>query len=465
MVNQIAKYKIVGELGRGGMGVVYKGVDPLIGRTVAVKTIRFDVFTLPSGREEAQKRFIREAQAAGNLSHPNIVTIYDVGEDNGLIYIAMEFIEGSSLSDLIAREDRLPVAEIIRLVEQIADGLDYAHRKGIVHRDVKPGNILIGENGRVHIVDFGVARMSDSAITQSGMLMGTPRYMSPEQIAGKKIDSRADLFSLGAIIYELLTRKNPFEGDNITTVIYKIMHEDVPPLRTFDKELPDGFDRVVRKALARDPDSRYGTCRQLVDDLKKYAECGGDPRKAEAGTQPEQRAPILPVRLKKNLGSKRAPAILGAAIVFLTILFLLLVLGGGGKRKIQPVAPTPAKTPAIRSDSVPTSSVLRDTPAVVKEAPPPKATVTAARSAAKAAEPVQKERCFGETGTPDPPRGGEDVPEREGISGIDLVQQDGDGPYSPRRVQHGVARRRGRQRRTPAPQGEHRRFSGSASMR
>ncbi len=266
-MQKIGKYTISGEIGKGGMGIVYRGSDPYIGRTVAIKTVRLDVLRQESGRDEALKRFLREAQAAGSLSHPNIVTIYDVGEHEGLIYIAMEYIDGSSLESLLRQGREFTLDEIGRLFGQIASALDYAHGRGIIHRDIKPANILVGRDLKVAIVDFGIARTSASTMTQTGMLMGTPRYMSPEQIAGKKVDGRSDLFSLGAILYELITRRNPFEGESITTVIYKIMHAELPPLSDFNKHLPPGLERVVRKALARDPDLRYATCSELAADL------------------------------------------------------------------------------------------------------------------------------------------------------------------------------------------------------
>ena len=274
-MDKIGKYSIQGEIGKGGMGIVYRAIDPYIGRTVAIKTIRLDLLRGESGRDEALKRFQREAQAAGNLSHPNIVTIYDVGEHEGLIYIAMEHVDGCSLEDLLLQGRKFTLPEIARLLGQIAPALDYAHGKGIVHRDIKPANILVDRDLKVSIVDFGIARTATSTMTQTGMLMGTPRYMSPEQIAGKKVDSRADIFSLGAILYELLTRRNPFEGESITTVIYKIMHAELPPLSDFNKELPPGLDPVVRRALARDADSRYATCAELLAGLRACLPAGG----------------------------------------------------------------------------------------------------------------------------------------------------------------------------------------------
>ncbi len=274
-MEKIGKYNITGEIGRGAMGIVYKGEDPVIGRPVAIKTIRFDTLTQASEQVNAQRRFMREARSAGNLSHPNIVTIYDVGEDEGLTYIVMEFIEGQSFEELITAGQRFSVDEIIAIMAQIGEALDFAHSKGIVHRDIKPGNILLDRAGRPHIVDFGIARISSSTMTQTSMVMGTPFYMSPEQIAGRKVDNRADIFSLGAVLYEMLTLQKAFPGDNITTVIYKIVNEHPVPARNFQQDLPDGLDHILHKALAKDPSQRYSTCAELAQDLQNYPAYAG----------------------------------------------------------------------------------------------------------------------------------------------------------------------------------------------
>jgi TonB family protein len=267
---KIGKYLVQGEIGRGAMGVVYKAVDPVIGRTVAIKTIRFDVLTNTAQREEAQKRFLREAQSAGGLTHPNIVTIYDVGEAEGLTYIAMEYVEGRSLESLLASGPRWESASAAVFVVQVAEALETAHRKGIIHRDVKPGNILVDAEGRPHLVDFGIARITSSAMTQTSMVMGTPYYMAPEQIAGRKIDHRADIFALGAVLYEMLTLEKPFAGDTVTTIIYKIMHETPAPVRSIRGELPARIEAVIEKALAKDLDFRYSNCGEFVRDLRLF---------------------------------------------------------------------------------------------------------------------------------------------------------------------------------------------------
>ena len=267
---KIGKYTVLSQIGKGGMGVVYKAFDPTIGRTLAIKTIRFDEDGAEMTREEAQVRFLREAQSIGSLSHPNIVTVYEVGEDQGISFIAMEYVEGSSLEDLLKKGKKFSPNEAIRLVMQLADALGHAHRRDIVHRDVKPGNILIDQEGRARLVDFGIARISTSTITKSNAIMGTPYYMSPEQVTGKLVDCRADIFSVGAILYELLTSEKAFQGDQLSTIVYKIVNEEPPPLRSYVKDLPAGLDAIVHKALAKNPDERYQTCGDLNGDLTDY---------------------------------------------------------------------------------------------------------------------------------------------------------------------------------------------------
>ncbi|MCX6556387.1 MAG: bifunctional serine/threonine-protein kinase/formylglycine-generating enzyme family protein [Candidatus Aminicenantes bacterium] len=321
-MKKIGKYTISGEIARGGMGVLYRAQDPFIGRTVAIKTIRLDILQGTAGKEEALKRFLREAQSVGNLSHPNIVTIYDVGEDEGLIYIAMEYVDGRSLEDLLKQNKKFSLDEIVQLFSQIAAALDYAHKKGIVHRDIKPANILVDANHKVTIVDFGIARTTASTMTQTGMLMGTPRYMSPEQISGKKVDNRADIFSLGAILYELLTQCNPFEGESITTVIYKIMHAELRPISEFNKQLPAELDGVVRKALARDADARYQTCRELLDDLKKCSLSSG-----RADTVNENHGKKQETQLLDGPGMVAPAAVKAKNPLFAVLVVMIVVLG------------------------------------------------------------------------------------------------------------------------------------------
>ena len=262
-LTRAGRYEIQGELGRGAMGVVYRGYDPTIGRSVAIKTV-----LLANAEPDMLKRYRREAQAAGILSHPNIVTIYDAGEDNGVFYIAMELVEGVTLHEILAGAP-LPLEEVIGMVEQVGGALDHAHSRDIIHRDIKPANIMVAQ-GRAKVTDFGVAKISSLGMTSTGQVLGTPSYMSPELIKGGTLDGRSDIFSLGVILYELLTGAKPFTGDNITTVIYKIVGEQPEPPALLNPALDPGLNFVVFRALAKKPEERYQDCAALVADLKNY---------------------------------------------------------------------------------------------------------------------------------------------------------------------------------------------------
>jgi len=251
------------------MGVVYKAQDPAIGRTVAIKTIRLSDLTEPSERDRLRDRLFREAQSAGILSHPHIVTIYDILEEDGMAYIFMEFVNGPALERLLTNDQAPPGGTLLAIFAQTAAALDYAHRKGIVHRDIKPANIMIADDGSAKITDFGVAKIVSQQMTQAGAMMGTPNYMSPEQIKGEPVDGRADQFALAVIVYEVLTGEKPFTGDNTATLIYRICREDPAPARRLNPTLGPELDRVLQRALAKDPDQRYPTCAEFVADLEK----------------------------------------------------------------------------------------------------------------------------------------------------------------------------------------------------
>jgi predicted Ser/Thr protein kinase/type II secretory pathway pseudopilin PulG len=271
LLTTVGRYEITGELGRGAMGVVYKAKDPTIGRTVALKTMRLDVHGLESA--EMVRRFQNEARAAGLLSHPNIVTIYDAGEQDGIFYIAMEFIQGTTLHELLTEQRILPADDIVQYSRQICRGLDYAHSHGIVHRDVKPANIMITANGMVKIMDFGIAKAGGS-MTSTGQVLGTPNYMAPEQVKGKPLDGRSDLFSFGVILYEMLTGEKPFAGQNVTTIIYKIVNENPIAPRDLDVTVHPGLSAIVTKALAKSLEDRYQSGAELIHDLENYKTAG-----------------------------------------------------------------------------------------------------------------------------------------------------------------------------------------------
>jgi serine/threonine-protein kinase len=264
------------------MGVVYKAVDPVIGRTVAVKTIRLSEEGTGLTRPELLTRFQTEARAAGLLTHPNIVVVYDAGEEDGLYYITMELVEGKSLQALLDGGHAFPLPRTLRIMEQTCSALQFAHERNVVHRDIKPANLMLTPDDTVKITDFGTAKILQfGTMQQTSHVMGTPSYMSPEQVKGRAVDGRSDIFSLGVMLYEMVTSEKPFPGQNITTVIYKIVNEDPVPPRQVDPAIHAGMSAVVMKALAKEPEHRYQSCREMLEDLKNYralGAAGGNPQ-------------------------------------------------------------------------------------------------------------------------------------------------------------------------------------------
>ena len=266
----LGRYRIVSELGRGAMGVVYCAVDPLLERSVAIKTVNL----AEAGDEVAEfdARFQQEAKAAARLAHPNLITVYDVGREGDVAFLAMELLEGRDLRSMIAERSRLPAAETIGIAAQVADGLAYAHERGVVHRDIKPGNIMILASGLTKIMDFGIARMRSSDIrTRTGILLGSPKYMSPEQVLGRGADGRSDIFSLGVVLYEMLAGTPPFSGDTVSSLMYQIATATPPAPSRANADVPQMLDLVVAKALAKKPEERYQTAAELAAELR---ECG-----------------------------------------------------------------------------------------------------------------------------------------------------------------------------------------------
>jgi serine/threonine-protein kinase len=283
-LEKIGRYEIRGELGRGAMGVVYRGYDPNIGREVALKTIHLDLQDT-----EAVERFRREAKTAGILSHPNIVTIYDAGDDNGLFYIAMELIVGETLQEVMAR-GRMPVEQVLSVVRQVAAALEYAHGRNVIHRDIKPANIMLAD-GQAKVTDFGLAKVT-SSMASATKVVGTPSYMSPEQIMSGVLDGRSDIFSLGAMTYEMLTGMRPFQGENIPVVMFKVMKEEPAPPAVVNPAIHRGLNYIVVKALAKDPSRRYQSCKELIAHLRDYESLGGMEAPATGG-MPSEKIPSL----------------------------------------------------------------------------------------------------------------------------------------------------------------------------
>src|SRR6516162_3039514 len=282
-IAKAGRYEILGELGRGAMGVVYRATDPVIGRPVAVKSIRLSSEGTGLTRNELLSRFQTEARAAGLLTHPNIVVVYDAGEENGLYYITMELVEGKSLQSLLDGGHAFPVPRVLRILEQTCSALAFAHERNVVHRDIKPANLMLTADDTVKVTDFGTAKILQfGTVQQTTHVMGTPSYMSPEQMKGRPVDGRSDIFSLGVVLYEMLTREKPYPGQSITTVIYKIVNEDPVPPRQLNPSIPPGLNEIVLKALAKEPEVRYQSCREMLEDLKSYRNLGAADRGPDA---------------------------------------------------------------------------------------------------------------------------------------------------------------------------------------
>ena len=349
---RLGRFETVRLLGRGGMGSVYLAEDRRIGRQVAIKEIRIEPGIGGAALAEAQARFDVELRAAGRLSHPNIATVYDAFETANAYCIALEYVPGISLDERLKAGPPLAPAEAARLGRQIAAGLDYAHGRGIVHRDIKPGNILLSEDGEVKITDFGIAKLVSVDVTQTGVALGTPSYMSPEQIEGKPLDGRSDQFSLGVLLYLMLTGRLPFTGGNAHSVLYKILHEEPERPGAINPALPPAVDRVLAKALAKEPAGRYSTCAGLAREL------------AAALPSPSQALPAAAIAAPFESPPRPARSVLPWVLGCIAVLGVLLVAGffamtsspdrGSATRPSIPrsspapgvLAPSPAATPA-----------------------------------------------------------------------------------------------------------------------
>jgi predicted Ser/Thr protein kinase len=401
-IDHIGRYKIEAELGKGAMGVVYKATDPNIGRTVALKTMRVDVHGIES--EEMVKRFHAEARNAGVLNHTNIVTIYDAQELEGTFYIAMEYIQGQTLQELL-KVGTAPVEKVIDITRQVCAGLDYAAARGIVHRDVKPANIMIMPDGTVKIMDFGIAKSAGTGMTSTGQVLGTPNYMSPEQVKGRTLDGRSDLFSMGVVLYEMLTGERPFTGDNVTTIIYKIVNEQPPTPRDLDSTVHAGLSAIVMKALAKNRDERYQKGVDLASDLLHYNKVGPEaaqqtsvlseqaipqvvhPPVATAGGAAAAMKAAPQLQSTVNVHKKAAPAdkaavpaasMKGPLVLGGALLAVVLAVAGyvGIKLKSKPAEPTPVPAAQVAQPSQ---------PATPSEAVPYAVTPSKAKATPKAA--------------------------------------------------------------------------------
>jgi serine/threonine protein kinase len=305
---RFGRYEIVGELGRGAMGVVYKAKDPQIDRIVALKTVALRGQE-PEEEEEFRKRFLNEAQAAGRLHHPGIVAVFDVGEnpENHDPYIVLECVSGEALNRILAREKKLALATALQLTEEIAQALDYAHAQGVVHRDIKPGNILITQDGHAKIADFGIAKLNLAHFTLPGRVLGTPAYMAPEQLSGEGADGRSDLFSLGVILYAMVTGHSPFQGNSATTVCFKVANREPLPASALDLNLPPELDAVISRAMAKDPKERYARGSEFAEDVRKLLVL------SQPGSTTTSLAAVNGSGTRKNTGARTGGSAMGMA--------------------------------------------------------------------------------------------------------------------------------------------------------
>ncbi|MFI5279683.1 MAG: serine/threonine-protein kinase [Gemmatimonadales bacterium] len=363
--SQIGKYQLTDLLGQGAMGVVYRALDPVLNRYVAIKLMSEGIASDPQLRD----RFMREAQSAGSLQHPNIITIFDFGETDGHLFIAMEYIDGADLSEIIERKDPLPVTAKLDIMIDVLHALNYAHTRKVVHRDIKPANIRVSTDGRAKLMDFGIARLEDSKLTQSGMLVGTPHYMAPEQVTSGQVSPATDIFSLGVVLYEFLTYRTAFMGDTLHAVLYKIVGENPPSLRD-TPGVPDSVVKIVEKALAKDPQQRYAAAGAMAEALTnaRTALSAGAPV-----TIHSRRTPLMttadslprPGRLRRWIGVAAGAALLVGAAGWFVL-----------SQRRAPNAPAAPALPASTSPAVtaPAASVPlpRTTPGsrAAKTAPP-----------------------------------------------------------------------------------------------
>jgi eukaryotic-like serine/threonine-protein kinase len=382
------RYELLSELGRGTSGVVYKAHDPKLDRLVAMKILRPELVSLEESGVGLKQRFHQEAVAAGRLTHPAIVAVHDVGEAEGRPFMVMEYIEGGTLADLLLGGRPLPLVDAAEIVVQVCAALDYAHRHGVVHRDIKPRNILVGP-GVTKVTDFGTARILGASHTQTGTMLGTPAYMSPEMVRGQAADPRSDLFSLGVVLYETLTGVNPFNAADLAAVLYRIVNLEAPSVRHHNAELPPALDRVVRRALAKEPEARYATATDFGNALREAAtgeqrtwtvralrETARDLRRTKLFSRPVRVALgamcLLALGVGTWAGLRRGPDLPSAAAPAPSV-----------KREVEPSArPAPPKTatPTVTTPSVTPPAVTTPT-APAAAAPAPTMRAAAARPA------------------------------------------------------------------------------------
>jgi eukaryotic-like serine/threonine-protein kinase len=392
-IESLGKYEIKRTLGRGAMGIVYEGWDPIIARRVAIKTVKLPENADDPETEEALARFRREAQAAGRLTHPNIVGVFDYGETNDLAYIVMEFVDGPPLKSLLDKEERFALTDALRVMEDLLAGLQFSHERGVVHRDIKPANVMLTSAGQVKIADFGIARIESSSMTQAGTLLGTPAYMSPEQFMGQVVDARTDIYSSGVLLYQLLTGERPFEG-GLSAIMHKALNTEPPVPSQLSVTAPPALDAVVRRAMAKRPEDRFASANAFAEAVRtalanpvSVAEPESEdeatmvPAPAPATAPPAREARPAATAVPASAVVARSAARSSAPMVLIAALVLLVVIGGGGAwfllrspsiektAEVTPPPVTPA-APAVIASATPSPASQSPSAAPVRPTPP-----------------------------------------------------------------------------------------------
>jgi serine/threonine-protein kinase len=406
-MDRIGRYKIVRELGRGAMGVVYHAIDPNIGRPVAIKTIQFGGGRNPEEQNRLRERLFREARSAGILSHPGIVTVYDVEQQGELAYIAMEYVDGPTLDQVLSEAQPISPERMFSILGQTAVALDYAHQKGIVHRDIKPANIMIARDGTAKITDFGIAKITASdQLTMTGNIVGTPHYMSPEQVQGQPVDGRSDQFSLAVIAFEMLTGEKPYAGEHLTTVVYKIVAEEPAAPHRLNPTIGLAIESVLRKSLSKKPDLRYPTCQEFAGALEKACAAskgwktmprGGslnEPTMADSAKPvvilpPARRARLAEGATTTERVERRTAGFLPFLLAILVAAGLLALIGWQAAPWLsnQVQATKPPAPPPVEAAPPTTPASIPDEP---KPSPMPPPATTPAEAADAAKAPVEK---------------------------------------------------------------------------
>ena len=438
-IETLGKYEIKRTLGKGAMGVVYEGWDPIIARRVAIKTVRVPDTQDDPETEEALARFRREAQAAGRLTHPNIVGVFDYGEVGEIAYIVMEYVDGPSVKSLVDKQERFATADTMRIMTDLLNGLQFSHARGVVHRDIKPANIMLTSDGQGKIADFGIARIESSSMTQAGTVLGTPAYMSPEQFMGQVVDARTDIYSSGVLLYQLLTGERPFEG-GMSAIMHKALNTDPPLPSQISVTCPQAFDGVVRKAMAKRPEERFQSATEFLEALQAAASgrslaaavpdeaddseatmVAAAPRRPAPGSASAAPAAARPAATSAAAqAGATAPKRSALPMIAAAVVVVVLLLGGGAWFFLLR-GPAPASNAPVAQNTAPATPGAPASPALAAATPAAPAAPQPAQTTQTApaqAPPQPKPVAPATDNTPAPP-----APQQSASAGLDTIRQ------------------------------------------